>query len=196
LILVSGLLLGFLAGIVQARLQRRRWSPPQVSLGWLAILAFLPQFIVFYLPPFRTRIPDLWVAVSLVLSQIVLLVFCWFNRRQPGFWFLTFGLALNLLVIISNGGWMPISPQTASHLVPAERLQSIPLGNRFGFGKDVLLSEEMIHFSFLSDRFLLPDWSPYKVAFSLGDLFIAAGAFLVMVIDTEKGKAEEDPKRI
>jgi len=45
---------------------------------------------------------------------ILLLVFCWINRRVTGVWLLALGLTLNLLVIAANGGFMSISPQTAA----------------------------------------------------------------------------------
>ena len=57
-------------------------------------------------------------AAILVSSQVLLLVFAWFNRDQPGLWALDLGLALNLLVIVLNGGLMPISPETVARLAP------------------------------------------------------------------------------
>lgn len=170
---------------------KRPWQAPEVKSAWFAILAFLPQYLLFYLPATRRSIPDAWVAAGLVLSQILLLVFCWLNRHLPAFWILAVGLALNLTVIAANGGFMPISPETAGRLIPQESLQAISLGERFGYGKDILLLQEDTRLALLSDRLLLPEWFPYQVAFSIGDVVIAIGAFLLMVLQGKQ--VQENP---
>jgi hypothetical protein len=182
LILLVAILLGIPAGLLLARLQKRAWAIPPLHAVWLVIVAFLPQYIIFYLPSTRAHISDNWVAAGLVGSQILLLVFCWLNRHLSGIWLLAVGLTLNLLVIATNGGFMPISPQTASRLVPQEILQTYPLGSRLGYGKDVLLLPVDTRLVWLSDRFLLPEGFHYKMAFSLGDVVIAAGAFWLVVM--------------
>ena len=101
------ILLGVPAGSLLARWQKCSWTFPPLRVAWLVILAFLPQLFAFNLPVTRTLILARWVAVGLITSQLLLLAF---------------GLTLNLLVIVANGGFMPNSPQTASRLVPQEVL--------------------------------------------------------------------------
>jgi hypothetical protein len=180
LILLVAVLLGLIAGLILALYQKRAWQPPPLRYLWLVVIAFLPQIFFFYLPATRSRIPTFVVAAGLILSQILLLVFCWLNRRLSGIWLLALGLALNLLVISANGGLMPISPQTASALLPANILARLQVGGRFGYGKDILLEAKKTNLVWLADRFLLPSWSPYQVAFSLGDILVASGAFWLL----------------
>jgi hypothetical protein len=185
LILLLAILMGMAAGLLLARLQKRPWTLPPLRGVWLVIIGFMPQFIAFYLPSTRAQLPTLWVSVSLLSSQILLLLFCWLNRRLSGTWLLALGLTLNLVVIAANGGLMPLSPHTLSRLAPPEVVDSIPLGSRVGNSKDILLMPADTHFEWLSDRFLLPEGSPYQAAFSLGDVVIALGAFWLI---TSQGK--------
>ena len=127
------------------------------------------------------RASDSWVAAGLVGSQLVLLVFCWFNRHIPGIGLLAIGLLLNFLVITANGGFMPISPQTASHLIPATLVQTLKIGEHFGYGKDILLLPENTRLVWFSDRFVTPAWLIQPVAFSLGDILVSLGVFWLLV---------------
>jgi hypothetical protein len=182
-ILLVAVFAGLAAGLLLAAWQKRSWSLPGLRVPWLVIVAFLPQFFAFYLPGMRGRIPDGWISAGLVSSQALLLVFCWFNRRVSGIWLLALGLGLNFLVICTNRGFMPISPETASRLLlPGVNINSFPLGSYIGAGKDILLLASNTHLVWLSDRFLPPTGFPYQFAFSLGDIFIAAGAFWLMAM--------------
>jgi hypothetical protein len=176
MILLAGVLAGLAFGLLLARLQRRAWTVPTFRHPWLVILAFLPQFFGLYLPATRSWGSDNLDAVGLILSLLLLMVFCWFNRQLSGVWLLALGLALNLVVMGLNGGFMPISPQSASRQVPPETLASLASGDRFGF-KDILLLPGQTRLAWLSDFLLLPKGFPYQVAFSPGDVLIATGAF-------------------
>jgi hypothetical protein len=176
MILLLALAAGLVIGLGWARLRGQPYQPPELQYLWLVFVAFLPQFVIIYLPITRRLFPD-WLAASFLLaSQITLLVFVWLNRRILGMLILLCGASLNLFVMTANRGFMPISQQTASRLISEDILRDIESGSRFGV-KDILLRPEDTRFEWLADRFLLPVWVPYQVAFSLGDVFIALGAF-------------------
>jgi len=112
--------------------------------------------------------------------MFLLLVFCWANRERAGFWALGLGLLLNFLVISLNGGLMPISPETLERRSPNAPAGSWQLGERLGHDKDIVLLESETRLRWLSDRFVTPAQFPYHVAFSVGDVLIAFGAFLLL----------------
>jgi hypothetical protein len=153
--------------------------PPTLNYVWLVFIGFLPQFLIIYLGNNQVATPDWLAALSIVTSQFLLLVFAWLNRQLLGMWILITGLILNIAVMIMNGGFMPIDPNTAERVVGAEQIASFEFGSRIGF-KDILLPAPATRLEWMADRFLLPAWSPYQVAFSLGDVFIALGAFGIL----------------
>jgi hypothetical protein len=180
MILLVAVALGFTFGFLRARLSGRPYQAVEVRHVWLVLVAYLPQFFAFYLPATRSSFPKNWVPVVLVGSQILLLLFVWLNRRLPGFWLLGLGLFANLLVISFNGGLMPLMPQNAARLIPAGSPVSLQLGERVGFGKDILLEKANTRLWFLGDVFMLPGGFNYPLAFSIGDILISTGAFWLL----------------
>ena len=175
MILLAALAAGLVTGLALARWRGVPYQAPDLKHLWLVFVAFLPQYIVFYLFGDRQNVS----ALLLPLSQALLLIFVWLNRQLPGMMILLLGTALNFTVIAANRGFMPISPQTASHLVPQAVLENVQPGERFGT-KDILLLPEDTRFEWLADRFLPPAWSAYQVAFSFGDVLIAFGVFQLL----------------
>lgn len=153
---------------------------PKLKMELLVLIGFLPQFLAFFFRPSRRIIPDNLAAAFLISSQVLLLIFALANYDQPGFKFLGLGLLLNLLVISVNGGLMPISPEVVEKLVPDALPGTWEIGARLGTGKDVVLPVSETRLWWLSDRFLLPDWFPYTAAYSVGDIFIAVGAYWLL----------------
>jgi len=177
MILITAVLTGLIAGAIRAWRNKQPYLPSHLKLWWLVVLAFVPQWLAFSLPVTSKKLPDNWAAVVLVGSMVVLLIFTGFNLKQPGFWLLGLGLIFNLVVIVLNGGFMPISPETVYRLVPDAPQSSWHIGERLGTGKDIVLLSLSTKLWLFSDRFLPPAWLNYQVAFSLGDVLIAAGAF-------------------
>jgi len=180
-LLLGAALAGLAGGMLWAALGRHPYQVPVLRWAWLVLVAFIPQFLAFVLPATRASFPTVWIPVALVGSQALLLIFVLMNLRQPGFWLLGLGLVLNLLVILLNGGMMPISPETVQHLYPDAPFGAWQVGQRLGVGKDIVISIADTRLWFLSDRFILPGWVPYKVAFSLGDVLISIGAFWLLL---------------
>ena len=147
---------------------------------WLVFLAFLPQWLAFNFSTTREMIPDSWIPFILSGSQFLLLVFVWQNRNLPGIKVMGLGLLLNFIVIILNHGYMPLSPETAQKLIPEGVTVDLAIGKRVEYGKDILLPVSDTKLWFLSDIFVIPKWFTNRAAFSVGDIFISIGSFLLL----------------
>jgi hypothetical protein len=155
------------------------YDPPAFHYFWIVVAGFLPQFFAVYFWQTRIALQDWIAALFLTISQLALFAFAWLNRKQPGMPILLVGLVFNLLVMTANGGFMPISPQTAEDLIGDVPVGALEMRSRFGF-KDILLPVRETRLEILADRFLLPVGFPLQVAFSLGDVLIAFGAFWIL----------------
>ena len=188
MILLTAVAAGLIVTILRSRLTGRTLKPIKLKYSWLVFVAVLPQIVVFQIPAIGRQIPDGLVTVILVFSQGLLLGFAAINIRRSGFWLLALGSLANFLVIIFNGGWMPISPAIVHQILP-DLPNDYPLvGRRLGLSKDWIYADQDIRLPWLSDRFTLPDWSPSQVAFSFGDILIALGAVWLLwsLSDPEK----------
>jgi hypothetical protein len=180
LILLVGVLLGLIAGYVRAWLAKRPYALPVIQRGELALLAFLPQALVFFIPQTGRFVSQQWAALILPISLGILVLFIWYNRHLQGFWLLGLGLLLNLAVIAANGGLMPISPETVTTVfsTTVDGKQTGELDYSYDFGsKNIVLPVEETRLEWLADRFTVPERLPIQFAFSWGDVFLAAGAF-------------------
>lgn len=165
-------------GVLRAKWTRRPFHLPSIQRVWIVTLALIPQFLVFYLPLAATTSPKGLVSIALVVSQLGLLIFIWLNRHISAFYVLGLGLGLNLLVILANGGLMPISPDTIVRLAPDIPRETWIVGDRLGRTKDVILPTEQMRLPWLADRFVTPPWYLEPTAFSLGDVVLAFGVVL------------------
>jgi hypothetical protein len=87
--------------------------------------------------------------------------------RLPGIWFVTAGGLLNLIVIIANGGRMPVAAELAGPLL------------RLGTVGQYTLMRPDTNLNFLADWISI---GPIPEAYSPGDLVIAIGIALVVFL--------------
>lgn len=152
------------------RLADVRFRAPWLAIGGLAVQVLVVS--VF---------PDLpgWAAITLHLaSYAAVLAFIWCNRSFRGLWLVGIGGLSNLVVIAANGGVMPAS---ADALRTAGRTPTEP-----GFTNSEVIQDP--HLGFLGDVLPLPSWMPFANVFSIGDVLIAVGVF-VLVHSICRGRA-------
>jgi len=191
MILLCAVIIGLAAGLLRAQIGKRSYRPLVVNQWWLVFLAVIPQLFAFSIPATQSHFNSFWARIILISSQLILLLFIWFNRHELPILIVGAGLMLNLLVIAVNGGWMPMSPETLLKLRPNLAGESIFSGVRVGFGKDFLMNPSATHLWLLSDIFVLPAWFPYRVAFSLGDALVALGMIGVLYTQGSEKKVKE-----
>jgi Family of unknown function (DUF5317) len=179
MVLLVSIVLGLAAGLARAWKGKRPYQPQDLKYPWLVLVGFAPQFLAFNFRPTEMLFSN-WASVALISSQLLLLAFVLVNLKKKPFWALGLGLLSNFIVILLNGGLMPIQPEVVKKLIPGPSTGLWAVGERLLMTKDFVLPLAVTRLWFLDDRFILPTWMNYPVAFSVGDVFIAIGAFWLL----------------
>lgn len=135
----------------------------QFRSGTLALLALLAQLFSVLTQQFRLE----WLLVSAVLMGI----FCWRNARHAGITLAAAGIALNLAVMALNGGTMPLNPQALERMGGVE----IAAGTAMHGSKNIVMHDEQALLPWLGDRLLLPGPLGRLAAWSIGDVLLLIG---------------------
>ena len=133
--------------------------------GWLAVGALVIQIVIISIVPHGGLSEEIHLATYFMLGGFLVA-----NRHIPGLLVIALGGTLNFAAIVTNGGVMPADPDAiAAAGIPKEAgefansapADSAPLG-------------------FLGDAFHTPGWFPIHNVFSIGDIEIVLGAFLLL----------------
>ncbi len=135
----------------------------QLRGGLAAVLALMAQIVSMWTQQHRFE----WLAVSILF----LAWFGWLNRRHLGIVLASVGIALNMIVMLANGGVMPVSPESISRVADAYVEPGTPLS----FSKSNVQTAEQTTFAWLSDRLHLPGPLGQLAAWSIGDILLLAG---------------------
>ncbi|UWV47776.1 DUF5317 domain-containing protein [Acetivibrio thermocellus] len=142
---------------------------------WLAIVAFVLQTVTRIL---GIRGVESAVKFSFLIQAVVfvLLLFCfWFNREYIGLWFVGLGASLNALVMLVNGGRMPVSLEAMQKAGIKEVTEMIMSG---ADNKHAVISSTT-KLKFLADIIHLPGFIGQGMGVvSIGDLVVALGLFV------------------
>jgi hypothetical protein len=161
------LILGFIRGG-----SLRSFADIRLKYGWVFPLLLAFQFIMF---SFQNSIAWVgnWSNYFIIIVYLIGLGFVWMNRHQQGFLLIFIGVLLNFIVIVVNGGRMPVSLDAAVLIDPAFK-EILQTGL---YAKHQVLMDGTI-FGFLGDIIPLPDPYPLKKVISLGDVVMNVGIFI------------------
>ena len=160
---IAGLVVGAVTGGSLSRLGdlRFRWAP-------LIALGMVGQLLLF-----STSLGNLLgdaAPAAYIASNVVVLLAVWRNLAIPGLALVLVGGSANLIAIVANGGYMPVSPEAVAAMgrLPKE-----------GYSNSRLL--EGVVLRPLTDIFAMPTWIPLANVFSIGDALIGIGAAIAVV---------------
>ncbi|MFQ6015867.1 MAG: DUF5317 domain-containing protein [Anaerolineae bacterium] len=162
---------------------------------WFAPVAFGLQWLVIL----RREDFHQFGLGLLALSQVFLLLFVWRNRHLTFVWIIGLGFLLNFLVMVANGGFMPIAPETLTTINPGSSVSDWELGTPVFHSKDIVLAKATTRLWFLSDILVVPPPFPLPTAFSIGDALIVIGfvLFFVQALGSKREAAQDsEGKRI
>ena len=168
LAIVFGMALGLLGGGNMSNLARLKFRWPL-----LLVAAVVMRYVVILSPLNRVEGSQYVYAASLAL---IVLWTVWHLRLLPGVWMVTMGGTLNLIVVLANGGRMPVDATLA-----ANQLGGV-LAHRGHIGQYVVMGPDT-HLGFLGDWLAL---GPLPEAYSPGDLLIAMGIALVILVSLHR----------
>ena len=159
--IAAGLIVGSVAG-------GRISALADLHIRWLgvAIVGLVFQVVLFH-PIAAERVGDLG-PILYVASTLAVFAALLRNLSLPGLPVVALGAALNLLVIVANGGYMPSDPGAWAALTGVAAVPTDDFSNSVLMGPGTALP-------WLADVFVLPRPIPLANVFSIGDVLIAVG---------------------
>lgn len=131
--------------------------------------------------------PDGLLKVGIPATYLALFLFIYRNLRLRGVKLIAVGVMLNFAVILANGGLMPLAPETLDQISPTYYREAVSVGDPVPASKDILLPRHDTALWWLSDVFTLPGpVSSWRIAFSVGDIFIVVGLLYALTFLTVK----------
>lgn len=118
----------------------------------------------------------------LVLSHLALIFLFFLNRHIPGAKLFALGIILNTLVMVTNGGWMPVTPEMDQFVHPNHNTETYAAPPK---SKNIILPRSETNLWILSDN--IPLTLPWRNnAISIGDVLLIVGVAQFLFQGTAK----------
>ena len=150
------------------------------------ILGFMVEFAAVYMASREVSFFRDNILIVHFLSYLLLFIGIYFNHRTLSFRIVFIGVFLNFLVIMANGGQMPVSGEAMADIGLIDNMIAIRDGK--------IITHTLMNgntaLKYLGDIFVLAKPYPRPKIFSIGDVFMALGIFMyiqeIMIKKSEK----------
>ncbi|MFJ5759591.1 DUF5317 domain-containing protein [Neobacillus sp. NPDC093182] len=166
----DGILISFIVGLLRKG-NLRAFSQLNLKWGWVFPLLLVVQLAVFKLQNDSEFLGQLSGSIYIGV-YIIGLIFLFLNRKNPGFILIFIGVFLNFIVMVLNGGRMPVSVEAAAVLDPGY-IQAL---KESLYAKHTMLTSTT-HLGFLGDVIPISDPYPRTQIISIGDIIMNIGIF-------------------
>jgi hypothetical protein len=171
------ILYAVVAGLITGALLGGRWQTlGAIRFHWapLIVVGFLSQVVLFS-DVVAERVgdagPSIYVASTLAVGIAVAR-----NLTLPGIPLVLAGAASNMTAILANHLSMPAAPDALASLGKTEPTI---------YSNSVVVPQPVLEL--LTDRFALPRWLPFANVFSVGDVLLGIGVFVLIVVTMRHG---------
>lgn len=173
------ILFAILIGIVVSKVKGSKPDLNNIKLKkpWLILPSLVLQILssIAETKGIKFNMPVTLIINTAVFAFVFLLV--WANRRYIGLWFIGLGALLNSLVMVFNGGRMPVDISLLGD--KAYLAEYVDLIVRDADNKHALISEAT-RLPFLADVISLPGFLGLGMPLiSIGDIIVAVGLFVL-----------------
>jgi hypothetical protein len=174
----DGIVIGLIVGFIRAGWRNGLAALSQIRIkgGWIFPLLLGIQFLLYFLHG-KISIIEKYNGYMFMIVYVAGLYMLWLNRKEKGFWWIFAGVALNFIVMVVNGGKMPVSVEaTASELDPSYAQMLI---DGTAVSKHAALDNSTL-LPFLGD--IIPITTPYprSQVISIGDVVMNFGIFIYL----------------
>ena len=164
---------GLGTSLIVGKLRGGRFShmkDAEIHKWYLIVSAFLVEFIAVFLSNKGYQLVSNNILAIHFISYSLLFSGIYFNISKLSFKLIMLGTFLNFIVIMLNGGQMPVSQEALIKAGIPEQINDEIITHTI-IAKDTVLK-------FLGDIFILPKPYPRPKVFSAGDVFLAVGVFI------------------